>query len=254
MDLVEVADDSGFERHPWEIARLAAVRTILDRTLLSAGPRTALDVGCGDAFLSRRLFGDRSGWEVTCIDVHLSAEQVERFARVTPRFTYCHDYSQIAGLRFDLLLLLDVLEHVEDDRALLLRLTRDHLRPGGQVLIMVPAIPALYGSHDVFLKHYRRYERRALVELARSCGVRVIAAGSLFACLVIPRWLSVWWQAHLGDIRQHGIGNWRYGPLVSAATTMALRADSGVCRFLGRLGIQLPGLTAWVLCEQATDL
>jgi SAM-dependent methyltransferase len=64
----------------------------------------------------------------------------------------------------DVLTALDVLEHVEDDRAAL-REFRRVLRPGGIAVITVPALMALWSDWDVALRHFRRYNRRSLREI-----------------------------------------------------------------------------------------
>jgi SAM-dependent methyltransferase len=73
--------------------------------------------------------------------------------------------------RFDLITCLDVLEHIEDDRAALRELRRV-ARPGGVLLITVPAYPQLWSSHDELNRHYRRYTRPELLSRAVDAGWR----------------------------------------------------------------------------------
>ncbi|MFN8559703.1 MAG: methyltransferase domain-containing protein [Dehalococcoidia bacterium] len=70
---------------------------------------------------------------------------------------------------FDAVLALDVIEHVEDDVALL-REARRVLRPGGIVVLTVPALPWLWSDHDVVNHHYRRYVRSTLDRSVRAGG------------------------------------------------------------------------------------
>jgi SAM-dependent methyltransferase len=67
----------------------------------------------------------------------------------------------VAGRRFDTILYIDVLEHIEDDKLELTRAVR-LLRPGGRLIILAPAHQALYSRYDQALGHYRRYDRRKL--------------------------------------------------------------------------------------------
>ncbi len=76
---------------------------------------------------------------------------------------------------FDLITLLDVLEHVEEDQATLEALART-LRPDGHLLLTVPAFPFLWSDHDVVHRHYRRYRLRALVNRVEAAGLRVTYA------------------------------------------------------------------------------
>jgi SAM-dependent methyltransferase len=67
---------------------------------------------------------------------------------------------------------LNVLEHIEDDRQAL-RGMASILGPGGVIVLLVPAFPALYGPIDSNLGHYRRYSRGAIATLADSTGLRI---------------------------------------------------------------------------------
>jgi SAM-dependent methyltransferase len=70
---------------------------------------------------------------------------------------------------FDLAVSFDVMEHLDDDRAALEELHRV-VRPGGQLLVTVPAYPWLWSSHDVVNHHRRRYTRPTLVAAASEAG------------------------------------------------------------------------------------
>src|SRR5262249_57997494 len=71
---------------------------------------------------------------------------------------------------FDCAVSTDVLEHIEDDRAAFAKLA-SLVRPGGLVLLALPAVPWLYGYHDGLLGPYRRYSQRVPRGLLREhCG------------------------------------------------------------------------------------
>lgn len=72
---------------------------------------------------------------------------------------------------YDTVICLNVLEHVEDD-ARSLRAILKLLRPGGRLVLLVPALPALYGTLDRALGHYRRYGRRDLTHRLEDAGFR----------------------------------------------------------------------------------
>jgi SAM-dependent methyltransferase len=74
---------------------------------------------------------------------------------------------------FDAVVLLNVLEHIPDDRAALSTLA-GLLRPGGRVVLWVPAFEVLYGRFDHRIGHYRRYRRHDLVEKCEAAGLRPI--------------------------------------------------------------------------------
>ena len=67
---------------------------------------------------------------------------------------------------------LDPMEHIEDDRATLSDM-REILQPGGRLVLLVPALAKLYGSLDVHLRHFRRYEKAELEEKVRAAGFQI---------------------------------------------------------------------------------
>lgn len=76
------------------------------------------------------------------------------------------------GERFDTIVCLNVLEHVDDDRGSL-RAMRGLLEPGGRLVLLVPALPALYGSLDRALGHVRRYTARELATKYGEAGLHL---------------------------------------------------------------------------------
>lgn len=69
--------------------------------------------------------------------------------------------SSLSGRMFDSILYIDVLEHIEDDKAELAQAIR-LLRPGGRLIVLAPALKALYSPFDKAIGHYRRYDRESL--------------------------------------------------------------------------------------------
>jgi SAM-dependent methyltransferase len=86
--------------------------------------------------------------------------------------------------RFDLITCHDVLEHIEDDRGALLELRRV-ARPGGVLLITVPAYPRLWSSHDELNRHCRRYTRPELLSRAAEAGWQPLRT-THFNALLLP--------------------------------------------------------------------
>ena len=85
--------------------------------------------------------------------------------------------------------MLDVLEHIADDAAMLASLA-NKLAPGGRIVLKVPAIPWLFNSLDAAVGHFRRYDQTALTLVAHSAGCRVRHCQS-FNIAGIPGW---WWN------------------------------------------------------------
>lgn len=74
--------------------------------------------------------------------------------------------------RADAVVLINVLEHIEDDRIMLERI-RASLNEGGHLLLLVPAVPAIFGTLDEQFGHFRRYGRRQLAQLVACCGYEI---------------------------------------------------------------------------------
>ena len=142
------------DRHWWFIGRREIFLRVLDRELgpLNDG-RRVLDVGCGTGTMLGYLarYGEAEGVDAD--------EQAVRFcrARGLDRVQHVANGSlPFADATFDLVTALDVVEHVDDDAAILSELRRV-LRPGGTLLLSVPAYRWMWGPQDEISHHKRRY-------------------------------------------------------------------------------------------------
>ncbi len=130
--------------------------------------RRILDIGCGDALLFNQLasLGDVHGVEV-CPDL-VSADNPWRSRIYVGPF----DEQYQPARKFDLILMLDVLEHFADPLAALRHAGR-LLEPNGLLLLHVPAFRMLWTSHDDFNHHYTRYTRHSLAQSLRESAYDV---------------------------------------------------------------------------------
>jgi len=255
MDLNEVAL-SAVRRHPWEVARAKFFCRVLRDSGVTAKPRTLLDVGAGDGYLARLALATLpAGSEAVCLDAQYSDDDLRRFAEPpVAGLSFTRDRPE---RRFDVLLLLDVIEHVPDDAAFLGQFVHDNLAPEGKVLVSVPAWQALFSLHDEALEHYRRYSPAACRRLLCGAGLTIRASSGLFHSLLLPRTLTVAherWARRLGRSvgRPPHLGQWRGGPFLSLALGWALAADNAVSRLSARAGWAVPGLSTWALCDGPT--
>jgi len=137
-----------------------------------------VEVGAGRGTFSERLLALAAIDELLLVepDVQLYRELSARFAddaRVRTLEGYFGDHD--LGGSVDAIVLVNVLEHIEDDAALA-RTAWQALRPGGAMLLFVPAGPSLFGSLDREFDHFRRYRRSGLVDLLESSGFEVATA------------------------------------------------------------------------------
>ena len=168
------------ETYWWHVGRRHLIRRVLQLHLPPASERTILDVGCGAGGNLELLaeFGTVQGIEPPgpgldgCRRRGLGEDRVVAGSATD---------LPIESESVDLLTLLDVLEHLDDDRAALLEAHRV-LRPGGHVLITVPAYRFLWSIHDEVLGHRRRYmasEIHSLLSATDFAAVRRTYAISL---------------------------------------------------------------------------
>ncbi len=173
MDLKEEAIlGDGVVRHWYYRAKSEA----LDR-VVGPSPGTVLDVGAGAGFFSRHLL-ERGAGQATCVDPGYDgdsdAEHAGRpllFRRAAP-----------AGPS-DLILMMDVLEHVDDDTALAAEYIRA-ARPGTRVVVTVPAFAWMWSGHDDFLEHRRRYTLPGVQAVLRQAGLRLDGGRYLYGLLL----------------------------------------------------------------------
>ncbi len=133
-----------------------------------------LEIGCGIGNFTRMLL-DREA--VIALDREPGC--IEQLKARFPDSSNLHavvgdandeSISDLAKFAPDSCVLLNVMEHLADDAMVLSRLAAI-LSPGGTIVILVPAWPALYGPIDRNLGHYRRYTRRSMFELAQKAGL-----------------------------------------------------------------------------------
>jgi SAM-dependent methyltransferase len=110
----------------------------------------------------------------------------------------------LKGQRFDTIICINVLEHVQDDVAAVAAMA-DVVDPGGAVAILVPAHPALFGQYDEMEGHYRRYSRKGLRRLIMEAGLDLVRLHR-FNMLGAAGW---WFQYRLLRRRIHGQGHFK---------------------------------------------
>ena len=123
-----------------------------------------LEVGCGVGTFTRRMLGAPLLTSLTSIDILEAAVRQSRGAIQDPRLDFRHaDVREVTGA-FDAVVCMNVLEHIEDDRAALAHML-SLLRRGGTLFLLVPAHALLYGPFDVEGGHFRRYNKRGMRDL-----------------------------------------------------------------------------------------
>jgi SAM-dependent methyltransferase len=177
-DLHEEAAGAG--THPIDMASRRRARAALKRHIpVPPADAVILEAGCSSGFLLEELVAE---WPQSLV---IGSDFIEgplrRLAGRLPALPLLRfDLVQcpLPAASVDAVVLLNVLEHIEDDRGALAQVWRI-LKPGGVAIIEVPAGPKLYDAYDRHLQHFRRYALGDLAALAQSCGFRVLERSHL---------------------------------------------------------------------------
>lgn len=153
-------------RHWWFAGRREIVARTLERRLPAGA--SVVDIGCGTGFVLERLAERFDAWGLEPDAGVRSRAAAGIVSRILPGST--DDVVALEGRRFQAVLLLDVIEHVDDDAAAL-RGAAQVLAEDGLLLITVPAHPWLWSEHDVMNAHRRRYTRAALRDALELAGL-----------------------------------------------------------------------------------
>ncbi len=159
-----------YGNHWWWRARESLILAELRRRLppVAQKPRALLDVGCGDGLFFDKLaeFGDVDGVEADPSLVDPCGPHAERI-HIGP---FGADFRPCR--RYDLILMLDVVEHLPDAEAGLRR-AAELLNDDGLLIATVPAFNALWTAHDDFNHHYTRYTKRSFAAVAERAGITI---------------------------------------------------------------------------------
>jgi len=157
-------------RHWWFTARRRILDGVIERIVKPPNDARILELGAGTghnlAMLSR--FGTVEATELDPIARELASERLGRpvIEAALP------DLSMFSAGSYDLIALLDVLEHVPDDKGSL-EAIRELLKPGAALLLTVPINPWMWTAHDVAHHHHRRYRKQEIRALAERAGYRI---------------------------------------------------------------------------------
>ncbi|HXF65253.1 MAG TPA: methyltransferase domain-containing protein [Burkholderiales bacterium] len=219
-------------RHFWFRARNRLIAWALARYFPRA--RTFLEAGCGTGFV---LCGLAAAFPRLALTGGEAAVQgLEIAARRAPGARLIQmDAGRIPFREeFDAAGAFDVIEHVEDDRAVLGAL-REALVPGGGLLVTVPQHPFLWSEYDARAGHVRRYRRRELRARLLESGFEIVTMTS-FVTLLLPLMYASRLAQRLPRAGYDPLAELRIAPWLGAVLERALAIE----RLLIRAGISLP--------------
>lgn len=229
IDIVDLKEEhllgDQVKSHWYYRAKLAA----LTATIADLGVRNVLDIGAGSGYFSKALLEKSSARCAMCVDLGYNDEWEESVTGKPIVFR-----KSLAHSDADLVLMMDVIEHVDDDVGIVKDYV-DKVAPGTHFVITVPAFMWLWSGHDVFLEHYRRYTLRQIEAVLVAAGLK-IERGRYFYGGVLPLVAAVRAVKLLAGGKAKPESDMRvYGPRLNRLLYGVCRAEVAVMQ-LNRIG------------------
>lgn len=262
MDLKEyniIKSNDVIIRHPWELARLVIIKNNIKKHIHFKKNTCVLDIGCGDLYISEELANDYPDVLFYAVDNAFTKDDISNhYLKLNKNnlylFSSLDEVHLPENLSFSLVLLTDVLEHIEDDVAFLKNLVKiNGINDDTKFIITVPAFNYLFSTHDKFLGHYRRYTNKTLKEVLESANLKVVEIGYFFVMLLPIRWFQVLKEKLLkleNTKNSTNLTTWSGGYLITNILKKTLILDYKISNFLKKLKIKLPGLSNYCICKK----
>lgn len=168
--------------HWWFKARRDYIHTLLHAY---AKDIKVLDIGCSSGLLLTELHA--KGFNTNNLyGVDISPEAIKRCKENGIHHSFVMDAQQISlDTRFDVIIASDCLEHLQDDQKAIENWS-NLLKPGGKLIVFVPAFMFLWSAHDVVNMHFRRYTKRELLGKVGINGLQIQQSGYWNFSLFVP--------------------------------------------------------------------
>ncbi len=192
--------------HWWFLGRREVIVGIVEALRPKKCSSTQLlEIGCGTGATVGTLSEE---WDAIGVDISSHAIEIARQRFPKARFVAYQYWDQIVDELHsaDVILLLDVLEHVEDDFHFLSEMV-SRVRPGCYIILTVPADPSLWSEHDVALFHYRRYMPARLRRAWSEMPLQEILLSELNVRLALPIRLVRRIQTWLASVRPRRVND-----------------------------------------------
>ncbi len=239
--------------HPWETARLGFVERLLRK--YNPGAKKVLDIGCGNCFVASSL-AKKSQVQVAAVDRMFTPELTAQLREqlTGQQMEFFSSVEEVRDTAFDTVMLLDVIEHIENEETAFLELLNSSkVMPGAVFIITVPAFSLLFSDHDRKLEHHRRYNVGQLCRLAGENGAEIIDYGYFFISLLFIRVLHIICEKLFCREKNKfvsAVGEWNKSPLVTSIVVFCLKTDTLITRCLRKLKIIIPGLSCYLVCRK----
>lgn len=256
MDLIENnSANQNVNRHPWELARYDIIEKEVKNLICNddINNLVLIDIGCGDAFVVKRLTEKLNFKKSIAIDINFSNETLHNLNKYNNKIQYFNNFEQIKIENTEnyIVILNDVIEHIKMDIDFLKYLNINLFDKLAKVkfYITVPAFNFLFSQHDIDLGHFRRYNRLELKKYNKILNMKIRSTGYFFFSLFIARFLQKFIKRDKKKSKI-GVSNWEHGKLYTSIMHKILLIDYKIGNIFRFFKINLPGLSTYIIFEK----
>jgi len=254
LDISESYRQKGkdINRHPWEVTRAKIIYFLIKKHKNHFNNIT--DFGSGDIYVLQNLVQTKIASSYSAIDNAYTDDIISQLQTMpnTDVISFYTDLSQTGNSKSDFVLIADVLEHCEADRAILQQITSGEITTADSFfLITVPAFQKLFSQHDILLNHYRRYSRKEIKTICKKTQLEVLDTGYFFFSLLPVRIFHLLLEKLKLRKEKKSIDNWKGKKGLTKIISSILWADFRFSYALSSIGIHLPGLSCYCICKKS---
>lgn len=230
-------ENESVNQHPWKLSRDESILNMLK----SENFNNSADIGVNDMFYTKKL-KSFTNYNVYGVDIVFPEEST-----IKDGIICLNDINKLPDDELDCLVMMDVLEHIEQDKDFL-KIALEKVKENGTILITVPAWQFLFSIHDKRAQHFRRYNRKQLLTLLDFPNLNVEVCHYFYTSLFIARVIFL--------LKKNSFkGNedsWNYGKnhILTKIIKNILNLDFKINKFLDKIGIHPPGLSLVALCKK----
>ena len=168
--------------HWWFVTRKKIISHIINKKIKKNKNNSLLDFGCGTGNILDELSKKYNAYGADMSELAINFCKKRNLNNI---FTNDHFFNNLEYKnKFDIITLLDVIEHVDEDQDLLGKL-KDLLTEDGSIIVTVPAYQFLFGPHDIINMHKRRYVKKTLKKVIENSGYKIYKL-SYFNTILAP--------------------------------------------------------------------
>jgi 2-polyprenyl-3-methyl-5-hydroxy-6-metoxy-1,4-benzoquinol methylase len=223
--IIDEMQKAELSNHFWFKARIALIMDVFNEFVKSNA--SILDIGSGTGLIAKSM--QSSGYDVSVADIHEKA--LQKACDLGVKQCYLMDiYEPPFENKFDVITLFDVIEHLDNDDKALHNVFR-MIKPGGKLILTVPAHQWLWNNHDTVAGHKRRYSKKTLINTMESAGFNILKCTFMFR-LLLPLFIIRKYYGHVHQKNKE----------MFAISSIVNNALASICKFERRFGNWIPDI------------